>query len=75
MVKSALENELVFHISRDSTAIESREKVEVKSKGDTSLATPKRSRGAKEGRNRFTERADAARAATAFAAPESSKNE
>lgn len=45
MVKSALENELVFHISRDSTAIESREKVEVRNKDDTSPAAPKRGRG------------------------------
>lgn len=42
MVKNALENELVFHISRDSTAIESREKVEFKAKDETA---PKRRRG------------------------------
>ena len=42
LVKSVLEDELVFHISRDSTAIESREKVEFKSKDE---AAPKRRKG------------------------------
>jgi len=45
MVKDALKNELVFHISRDSTAIESREKVEYKKEDVIAPVGPKRGRG------------------------------
>jgi len=46
MVKNALENELVFHISRDSTAIESREKIAPKSeRKDEGNTEPKRGKG------------------------------
>lgn len=45
IVKDCLENELVFHISRDSTAIESREKVDFKVKEVPTETTPKRGKG------------------------------
>lgn len=45
MVQSVLTNELIFHISRDSTAIESREKVEFKNAEVVGPSAPKRGRG------------------------------